>query len=98
MKIPTQREYSEAASRDAYYRQALYQLGRTNADPADYSNQTDKKKTMAPPRSVPLAGVTLGNVSRSAKYKGAPTPKATAAQKEAERKHGDRVTEAVEAM
>lgn len=42
---------------------------------------------------MPLAEVREENVARIAKYKGIPTPKATAAQREAGRKHGGRVSD-----
>ena len=52
----------------------------------------------ATPQFVPLADVREENVSRSARYKGAPTLKATAAHREAERKHGARVYESARSL
>ena len=87
----TPEEDDTAKANDAYYRQSLLQLGWANADRIVHQRKTGGDKRPPPARCVQLAGVRGEYIARSSKYAGKPTPKATANQEEARRKHGRRV-------
>lgn len=52
---PTRQAYNEAAARDAYYRQSLFQMGRSNAERNVHRNATGSSRGAPPSRCAPLA-------------------------------------------
>ena len=95
---PTQEEYDEAVSRDAYYRRALYQLGQSNVDRIANKNATGGFRGAPGSRCVPLEEAREDDVAKSPNYRGGPTPKADSERIEADRKHGERVYDASNAI
>ena len=96
--LQTPGETAESTPRDAYYRQALSQLGRANADRTAHRRSTGSYRQEPQARCVPSAEVRGEDVARSSGYTGDPTPKETAQRREAQRKHGQGVYDAANAF
>ena len=94
----TPEEDAAAQPKDAYYRQSLLQLGRSNANRIIHQRQGSGNKRPPPSRCVPLADVLEGDISRCSKYAGKPAPKSVGKQRESARKRGQRVGDSFNAF
>ena len=95
---PTQQEYQDAVARDAYYPQSLFQLGKSKADRISRRNATGSFRCAPSARCVPLVEAREADMARGSNYRGTPTPNAQAERRATERKHGDRVYDASNAI
>ena len=96
--VPTQQESQDAASRDAYYRQSLLHLGQSNAERIASRNVAGSFRCAPTTRCVPLAEVHEEDRARGSNYRGNPTPKAQEIRRESDRKNGERVYDAANAI
>ena len=99
---PTQEEYADAAARGAYYRKSFSQLGKSNAERNVRRNATGSCRRCGggtpPPRCAPLAEVREEDMAGGSNYRGRHTPKAVDERRKADRKHGERVYDASNAI
>lgn len=98
LRFDTSQESGESASIGAYYRQSMPQHGQTNAQRNVRRYVTGRYHKARPARCVPLDDVSEEDISRGSTFTGKPTPKAEAARREADRKHGERAYNSADAL